>query len=299
MDRTSAARHRLNATAWSRAAGNAGSPWGARRVFSSASSATCHYVKQTQAANDFADPVCYRRNHMVVRVCICISEPMMRTGLRAALADEPDIYVVGECSTAREMIYKAREIKPNVTVIDSEICDMDVAEAIRELRQDSAGGSTRKSTVHNILETPAYRRVEPLPPSVIMIIPGASRVLKGVLAGASGILTRSSELASYIDAIKTVSCGHAFLSPGVADYLMNWLRSQQADMYAEIDLDALTEREREVLALVAKGMSNAEIASELYIVESTVKYHVSRLLRKLGLRDRVQAAIFGHSVGLY
>jgi DNA-binding NarL/FixJ family response regulator len=247
---------------------------------------------------DYARPVCCPVNEMVVRVFICMSEPMMRTGLKAALEDQPDSNVVGECSTAREMLHKAHETKPNVTVIDSEVHDMDVAEIIRRLRKDSASG--RNDIAHRVAQPPAPSQGSgSLPPSVVVVIPAEGLMLKGALAGASGILIRSSEPAAYVDAIKTVSYGHAFLSAGVADYLINWLRAQQADMYAHIDVEGLTEREWEVLALVAKGLSNSEIASELFIVESTVKYHVSRMLRKLGLRDRVHAAIFGHSLGLY
>ena len=209
-----------------------------------------------------------------VRVLIVDDDDLMRAGLRGVLASDPAIEVVGEAADGRAAVHRARRDAPDVVLMDVRMPDLDGIAATERLLTEADGV---RVVILTTFEQDDY-------------IFGALR------AGASGFLLKRTRPEELIAAIHTIAAGDSLLSPSVTSRVIRRMARQPAPDHGR--LDELTPREREVLALVARGRSNSEIAAELVIEESTVKTHVKRVLDKLDLRDRVQAVIFAYETGL-
>jgi DNA-binding NarL/FixJ family response regulator len=212
-----------------------------------------------------------------VRVLLVDDDDLMRAGLTAVLSSDETIDVVGEAPDGRAAVERAIEVRPDVVLMDVRMPGLDGIAATRELLGVSPGV---KVVVLTTFEQDDY-------------------IFGALSAGASGFLLKRARPEELIAAIHTVAAGDSLLSPSVTRAVIQRLAGQPApDAKAEAQLDELTARERDVLELIARGLSNGEIATTLVIEESTVKTHVRHILRKLRLRDRVQAVIFGYESGL-
>ena len=213
---------------------------------------------------------------MTIRVVLADDQAVVRTGFRLILESEPDLVVVGEAADGRQAVEVARATAPDVVLMDIQMPGTDGLAATRELL-----GSTTGPTRVLILTT--FERDE--------------YVFEALRAGATGFLLKNSSPEDLILAIRTVSAGDALLSPSVTRRVIAEFARPRAGQEAAAPPE-LTDRETEVLRLVAAGRSNAEIAGTLYVGEATVKTHVSHVLAKLGLRDRVQAVVFAYESGM-
>jgi DNA-binding NarL/FixJ family response regulator len=200
----------------------------------------------------------------------------MRAGLRSVLATDASIDVVGEVGGGRAAIGAARSLRPDIVLMDVRMPDLDGISATREVL--SAWRDARV-VILTTFENDEY-------------------IFGALSAGASGFLLKRTSPEELIAAVHTVAAGDALLSPAITRTVMDRAGAQPASGEAAAELEELTPREREVLALVAQGLSNGEIAESLVIEESTVKTHVKHVLGKLSLRDRVQAVIFAYESGL-
>jgi DNA-binding NarL/FixJ family response regulator len=213
-----------------------------------------------------------------IRVLVVDDDHLMRAGLRGVLSSAATIEVVGEAGDGREALYRARLLRPDVVLMDVRMPELDGIAATREL-----------------LDVAPELRV------VIVTTFEQDDYIFGALdAGASGFLLKRTRPEELVAAIETVAAGDSLLSPSVTSRVISRMAGSGAapDPAREGRLAELTPREREVLELVARGCSNAEIAAELVIEESTVKTHVKRVLSKVGARDRVQAVIFAYEAGV-
>jgi DNA-binding NarL/FixJ family response regulator len=212
-----------------------------------------------------------------VRVLIADDDDLMRAGLRAVFSSDETIDVVGEAGDGRDAITRARELRPDVVLMDVRMPNLDGIAATRDVL---AVSPELKVIILTTFEQDDY-------------IFGALR------AGASGFLLKRTRPEDLIAAIHTVAAGDSLLSPSVTRRVIDRMAEQPTpDASSGERLTELTPREREVLELVARGLSNGEIAQAFVIEESTVKTHVKRILRKLHVRDRVQAVIFAYESGL-
>jgi DNA-binding NarL/FixJ family response regulator len=212
-----------------------------------------------------------------VRVLLVDDDDLMRAGLTAVLSSDETIEVVGEAPDGRAAVERAIELRPDVVLMDVRMPGLDGIAATRELL---AVSPDVKVVVLTTFEQDDY-------------------IFGALSAGASGFLLKRTRPEELIAAIHTVAAGDSLLSPSVTRTVIQRLAGQPApDAKAEAQLDELTARERDVLELIARGLSNGEIAAKLVIEESTVKTHVRHILRKLRFRDRVQAVIFGYESGL-
>jgi DNA-binding NarL/FixJ family response regulator len=198
----------------------------------------------------------------------------MRAGLRAVLSSDPRLEVVGEAGDGAFAIERAQKLRPDVVLMDVRMPGLDGIAATRELLAAAPGARVVMLTT---FEEDEY-------------------IFGGLSAGASGFLLKRTRPEELIAAIHTVAAGDALLSPSVTRRVVD--RMARAPVRPVGVADELTPREREVLALVARGLTNAEIARDLVVEESTVKTHVKRILAKLDLRDRVQAVIYAYETGL-
>jgi DNA-binding NarL/FixJ family response regulator len=217
----------------------------------------------------------------MIRILVVDDQPMIRAGIRAILDSEPDLCVVGEAENGRVAISRSRALRPDVVLMDIRMPQLDGLAATRALL-----GPGR---------TPGYA------PRVLMLTTFSidDYVYAALRAGASGFLLKDSEPAELIRAVRVVADSESLLSPSITRRLIEkFVESQPAPAAPATALTGLTEREREVLRHMATGMSNAEIAQTLIVGEQTVKTHVSRILHKLGLRDRVHAVVFSYEHGL-
>ena len=212
-----------------------------------------------------------------VRVLLVDDDDLMRAGLTAVLSSDESIDVVGEAPDGRAAVDRAIELRPDVVLMDVRMPGLDGIAATREL----------------LAISPDVRVV------VLTTFEQDDYIFGALSAGASGFLLKRTRPEELIAAIHTVAAGDSLLSPSVTRTVIQRVAGQPApDAAAEARLDELTARERDVLELIARGLSNGEIAATLVIEESTVKTHVRHILRKLRLRDRVQAVIFGYESGL-
>jgi DNA-binding NarL/FixJ family response regulator len=213
----------------------------------------------------------------VIRVLIADDEDLMRAGLAELLGADPAIEVVGQASTGREAVARALRLAPDVVLMDVRMPDVDGIAATREL---AAVLPTARVLVLTTFEQDDY-------------IFGALR------AGAAGFILKRTRPEDLIAAVHTIAEGDALLAPSVTRRVIDVMaREPVVDQAVRRDLADLTPREREVLGLIAQGMSNREIAHQLVVEESTIRTHVKRILMKLDLRNRVQAVIFAYESGL-
>jgi len=214
----------------------------------------------------------------MIRVLLADDQVLVRTGLRTILEDSGGFTVVGEASDGAEAVARCAELHPDVVLMDVRMPNVDGIEATRRTR------------------------AQPNPPRVLMLTTFDldEYVYAGLRAGASGFLLKDVLAADLVSAIRAVVAGDAVVAPSATRRLIErFLDSgHQPDQETARRLAGLTEREREVLALMARGLSNAEIADQLFLSEGTVKTHVSHLLGKLGLRDRVQAVVLAYETGV-
>jgi DNA-binding NarL/FixJ family response regulator len=209
-----------------------------------------------------------------LRIVIADDQPMMRAGFKAVLEATGTVEVVAEAADGDEAVKAANEHRPDVVLMDIEMPGMDGIEATRRLPQ------------HRVLILTTFGLDE--------------YIVDALRAGASGFLLKDSPTEDVVKAVRAVAAGDAVLSPAVTRQLLDQVGRRLPAAVARTPdaLDELTEREREVLRMLAAGLSNAEIAEGMYLSEATVKSHVSNLLGKLGLRDRVQAVIYAYETGL-
>jgi len=214
------------------------------------------------------------------RVVLAEDQPMVRAGFRALLDSTSDIDVVGEAATGSEALEQVRALNPDVVVMDIRMPEMDGLEATRRITTDPAFTRTRV-LVLTTFELDEY-------------------VFGALDAGASGFLLKGGEPADLINAIRVIAAGDALLAPSVTRRLIDTYvsRPQPAAQTDHDGLDELTTREREVLGLVATGLTNTEIAQQLHLSPLTAKTHVSRILMKLGARDRVQLVVIAYQSGM-
>jgi DNA-binding NarL/FixJ family response regulator len=212
-----------------------------------------------------------------VRVLIVDDDDLMRAGLRGVLSSDQAIEVVGEAGDGREAAYRTRLLRPDVVLMDVRMPDLDGISATRELL---SGFPEVKVVILTTFEQDDY-------------------IFGALTAGASGFLLKRTRPEELIAAIHTIAAGDSLLSPSVTSRVIERMADQPpSDGARDPQLAELTPRETEVLELVARGLSNGEIAETLVIEESTVKTHIKRVLAKLGVRDRVQAVIFAYESGL-
>jgi DNA-binding NarL/FixJ family response regulator len=213
----------------------------------------------------------------VTRVLIADDDDLMRAGLVELLSGEPGIEIVGEASTGRQAVERARRLGPDVVLMDVRMPDLDGIEATAELAR---AAPDTKVLILTTFEQDDY-------------------VFGALRAGASGFLLKRTRPEELIAAMHTIASGDSLLSPSVTRLVVDRMAQQPLpELAAVTKLDELTRREREVLELVARGLSNREIATELFVEESTVRTHVKRIQMKLDLRDRVQIVIFAYETGV-
>ncbi|MFE3326942.1 response regulator [Streptomyces sp. NPDC059176] len=220
---------------------------------------------------------------MTIRVIIVDDQAMVRAGFAALLAAQADIDVVGEAPDGRQGVDVARSTRPDVALMDVRMPEMDGLAAARQILQPPPG------VVHV--------------PKVLMLttFDVDDYVYEALRAGASGFLLKDAPPADLISAVRVVAAGEALLAPSVTRRLIADFATQRPALRkdrAALRVNGLTPRETEVLELIARGLSNQEIAAHLVLAEQTVKTHIGRVLSKLGLRDRAQAVIFAYESGL-
>jgi DNA-binding NarL/FixJ family response regulator len=214
-----------------------------------------------------------------VRVLIADDQALVRAGFRMILDAEDDLDVVGEASDGLEAVAESKRLAPDVVLMDIRMPELDGIEATRRL----AGPDV----------------TDPVRVLVLTTFDLDDYVYDALRAGASGFLLKDVGREDLVAAVRVVAAGEALLAPAVTRRLLEeFARRPTADRPPPASLDVLTPREREVLSLVARGRSNAEIAADLYVGEATVKSHVAHVLMKLALRDRVHAVIHAYEVGL-
>ncbi|HEV8570227.1 MAG TPA: response regulator transcription factor [Actinoplanes sp.] len=217
---------------------------------------------------------------MTIRVLLADDQTLIRAGFRVLVESAPDLEVVGEATTGREAVAMARSLRADVVLMDIRMPELDGIEATRLITadEDMAGVRVLILTTFEVDEN----------------------VLRALRAGASGFLSKGVEPADLLDAIRVVASGEALLSPKATRSLIARFLDQPEPgaLPAPARLDGLTDREREVLSLVAAGLSNDEIAERLYVSPLTAKTHVNRAMTKLGARDRAQLVVIAYQSGL-
>jgi DNA-binding NarL/FixJ family response regulator len=213
----------------------------------------------------------------MTRVLIADDDGLMRAGLAELLANDPDIEVVGHASTGREAVERARLDAPDVILMDVRMPGLDGIGATRELSRTA----------------PAVRVL------VLTTFEHDDYIFGALRAGASGFMLKRARPEELIAAVHTVAAGDALLAPSVTRRVIDRVAQHPVpDLADRSRLDALTPREREVFALIARGLSNQEIAAALVVEESTIRTHVKRILMKLGLRDRIHVVILAYETGM-
>ena len=213
---------------------------------------------------------------MSIRVLIADDQALVRSGFRLIVETRPDLEVVGEAENGAEAVRLALELAPDVILMDVRMPELDGIEATRQI---VAAGSAARVLVLTTFDVDDY-------------------VHAAIRAGASGFLLKDVRPLDLVEGIRLVANGNALLGPTVTRRLLERFASERPPSGAADAVATLTEREREILHLLACGLSNAELAQRLFLGETTVKTHVSNVLRKLGVRDRVQAVIAAYDAGL-
>jgi DNA-binding NarL/FixJ family response regulator len=211
-----------------------------------------------------------------IRVLVADDQSMIRAGFRMLLSGEEDIEVVAEADNGREAVDKAARFHPGVILMDIRMPELDGLEATRRIL---AADETARILILTTFDLDEY-------------------IYEALAAGASGFVLKDDPPEQLIAAIRTVAAGDALLSPAVTKRVIRRFAGIPRHTPPK-QLDDLTARERDVFRLMAKGLSNAEIGRELFISETTVKTHVTRVLQKLDLRDRVQAVVLAYQAGLF
>lgn len=214
----------------------------------------------------------------MIRILLADDQTLIRAGFRALLDAEPDMEVVGEAGTGRDAVRLATRDRPDVILMDIRMPDDDGLTATRKILGDPTLAGTRV-IILTTFELDEY-------------------IAEAVRAGAAGFLVKDTEPAELIRAVRVVHDGDALLSPSVTRRIMAQLASQSRAAGKVVPLEQVTEREREVLALVGEGLNNAEIAERLFITPLTAKTHVSRIMTKLMVRDRSQLVVLAYESGL-
>jgi DNA-binding NarL/FixJ family response regulator len=213
----------------------------------------------------------------MTRVLIADDDHLMRAGLAELLGSDPSIEICGQAASGREAIERTHRLAPDVVLMDVRMPDLDGIAATAELTRTAPG---TRVLILTTFEEDDY-------------------IFGGLRAGASGFLLKRTRPEELISAVHTVAAGDALLSPSVTRRVIERMSAQPApDLTRQTGLAELTPREREVLELIARGLSNREIATALVVEESTVRSHSKRILAKLGLRDRVQVVIFAYETGI-
>jgi DNA-binding NarL/FixJ family response regulator len=213
---------------------------------------------------------------VTVRVLIADDQTLMRGGFRMILDAQDDIEVVGEAIDGKDAVEQVGRLRPDVVVMDVRMPSMDGIEATRRI---SAAHPSARVLILTMFDLDEY-------------------VYEALQAGASGFLLKDRPPEELVTAVRVVADGDALIAPSVTRRLIEEFSRRPRSPSRPPELDGLTEREREVLVLMARGLSNAEIASRLVVAETTVKTHVSRVLRKLTLRDRAHAVVLAYESGL-
>lgn len=214
---------------------------------------------------------------MSIRVVLVDDQALIRTGFKMILEAEDDIEIVGEASDGEEGVVTTRQEQPDVVLMDVQMPTMDGLQATGRIMQEASIRS--RIIILTTFERDDY-------------------VFEALRAGASGFLLKNSPPEELVHAVRVVAAGDALLAPSVTRKVIEGYIARPARHYNEAELARLTERETEILQLLATGKSNAELAVHLFVGEGTIKTHVSNVLTKLGLRDRMQAVIFAYESGL-
>ncbi len=218
-----------------------------------------------------------REKTATIRVLIADDQDLVRGGLQMILDSQPDIEVVAEATDGAQALAGVREHDPDVVLMDINMAGLDGLEATRRLTQ---AGEQARVLILTTFDNDDY-------------------VYTALRDGAAGFLLKTAPPAKLIEAVRTVAAGDALLAPSIMRRLIEAHLSRQApDAETSARIDALTNREREVLTLIARGFSNQEIASALFLSETTVKSHINRIMSKAALRDRAQAVILAYESGL-
>jgi DNA-binding NarL/FixJ family response regulator len=213
---------------------------------------------------------------VTIRVLVADDQSMVRAGFRMLLAGEEDIEVVAEASNGLEAVDKAARFRPSVVLMDIRMPELD---GLRATQRILAADKTARILILTTFDLDEY-------------------VFEALKAGASGFVLKDDSPEQLIAAIRTVADGEALLSPMITKRVIEKFVHITPPTHPK-EFEELSERERDVFRMMARGLSNAEIGSELYISETTVKTHVTHILQKLDLRDRVQAVVFAYQTGLF
>ncbi|WP_238156730.1 response regulator transcription factor [Kribbella sp. VKM Ac-2571] len=210
-----------------------------------------------------------------IRVLVADDQTLVRTGFRVILEAEGDIEVVAEADTGTAAVRQAQLTRPDVILMDIRMPELDGLSATEQIRR------------------------QPDPPTIIVLTTFDQNeyVYRALRAGAAGFLLKDSPSTRLIAAVRAAATGDSLIEPAITRRLVERFAEPSAPRGLPAELTALTERELDVLRLIARGLSNAEIAAELVVAETTVKTHVARMLTKLGVRDRVQAVVVAYETG--
>ncbi|KAB1148178.1 response regulator transcription factor [Streptomyces luteolifulvus] len=209
-----------------------------------------------------------------IRVFLLDDHEVVRRGVHDLLDDEPDITVVGEAGTVEQALVRVPALRPQVAVLDVRLPDGDGVSVCRELRS----------------------RMPELACLMLTSFDDEEALLDSIMAGASGYVLKQIQGSDLVSAVRTVAAGQSLLDPSATAKLMARLRGEQEKEPEPDALPGLTEREREILALIGEGLTNRQIGQRLFLAEKTVKNHISRLLAKLGVERRIQAAVIATQV---
>jgi DNA-binding NarL/FixJ family response regulator len=215
----------------------------------------------------------------MISILIADDQELVRGGFRVVLDAQDDLQVVGETEDGRQAVELARELHPDVVLMDIRMPVLDGIGATRSIRAAAAADAGPRVLVLTTFDLDEY-------------------VYEAIRSGASGFLLKDVRAAQLIDAVRTVASGDALIAPSITRRLIAEFAARPLPVNAAGRFDELTPRELEVLTLVARGLSNAEIARELFVGDATIKTHLTRILMKLNLRDRVQAVVLAYESGL-